>query len=232
MTDAQQKRKRTRNPYTKEENDQIIAYVNRHAKDHEYYSPRQALWEGLMSEFMPHRTVKSLKWHWQFIRPSTPPLASGEELHEEEKEEEPKPLPKKKRRNIITVDDAPASPQRQQQQHKSLEARIMEMMEKQEENCRYLVQQQKEMLERFKQDLQQAAPEQASSEKDDDDAYEVEEIVDKQVRKWRGKRRLLYRVRWKGCDEDQDTWLPIEKLQTCRDIWEKYEISRMPKKSK
>jgi hypothetical protein len=42
-----------------------------------------------------------------------------------------------------------------------------------------------------------------------DDLYEAEKIVDKMIRK-DGKPE--YRIRWMGCNKDQDTWEPLENL--------------------
>ena len=44
---------------------------------------------------------------------------------------------------------------------------------------------------------------------DDDDLYEAEKIVDTMIEEDGTK---VYRIRWAGCSEDQDTWEPIENL--------------------
>lgn len=43
----------------------------------------------------------------------------------------------------------------------------------------------------------------------DDDLYEAEKIVDTMIEEDGTK---VYRIRWAGCSEDQDTWEPIENL--------------------
>ena len=46
-------------------------------------------------------------------------------------------------------------------------------------------------------------------EDEDEPEYEVEEILNSQIR-WR---RLEYRVRWKGYDKSHDTWEPAANLK-------------------
>ena len=49
----------------------------------------------------------------------------------------------------------------------------------------------------------------ANTSVSDDDLYEFEKIVDKMIGK-DGKPE--YRIRWMGCNKDQDTWEPPENL--------------------
>jgi hypothetical protein len=44
---------------------------------------------------------------------------------------------------------------------------------------------------------------------DDEDVYEVEKIIEKRKK----GRSIQYLVKWKGYDEDQNTWEPVKNLQ-------------------
>lgn len=52
---------------------------------------------------------------------------------------------------------------------------------------------------------------------DDDDGYEVEDIVDHKIK---GKKKY-FKIRWKNYDESQDTWEPEQDL-SCPEIIERY----------
>ena len=41
--------------------------------------------------------------------------------------------------------------------------------------------------------------------------YEVEDILDKKIQ----NRRCIYLVSWKGYDDNENTWKPIQNLQDC-----------------
>lgn len=57
----------------------------------------------------------------------------------------------------------------------------------------------------------------ADAKDDDDEGYEVENIVG---HKFKGKKKL-FKIRWKNYDESQDTWEPEEDL-SCPEIIEQY----------
>lgn len=48
----------------------------------------------------------------------------------------------------------------------------------------------------------------------DHEEYEVEEVIDSQIR----KKQLEYRIRWKEYSESDDTWEPIGNLEHSRDV--------------
>ena len=57
---------------------------------------------------------------------------------------------------------------------------------------------------------------------DGEDAWEVEQIVDK--RKHRG--RVQYLVKWVGYPDHENTWLPLSNLRQAKDAIDEYEQSR------
>ena len=61
-----------------------------------------------------------------------------------------------------------------------------------------------------------------------DDIYEVEKIVDSEIRN--GK--YLYKVRWKGCPREDDTWEPEENLLTCDGLLKTFKEDRDRRKRK
>ncbi|KAL1267996.1 hypothetical protein QQF64_033359, partial [Cirrhinus molitorella] len=52
------------------------------------------------------------------------------------------------------------------------------------------------------------------SEQDEEDVYEVERIIDMQLKDG----MVLYRVRWKNYSAEEDTWEPEEHLDDCREV--------------
>ena len=70
-----------------------------------------------------------------------------------------------------------------------------------------------------------------SEEEEEDQEYEVEAILDH-----RGIRKKQYLVKWKGFDEDANTWEPPENLvgaaSLLREYWEKYEAEQAASPSK
>jgi hypothetical protein len=77
-------------------------------------------------------------------------------------------------------------------------------------------------ISRLKKYLSKIVPEESIKLDDDDlelqEEYEVEKILD--IRINRGKRQ--YKVKWKGYGENENTWEPIENLEHCKEMIEKY----------
>ncbi|XP_047128714.1 M-phase phosphoprotein 8 isoform X1 [Hydra vulgaris] len=62
----------------------------------------------------------------------------------------------------------------------------------------------------------------------EDDVFEVEKIVASRLDK-DGLRRV-FRVRWKGCKSDEDTWEPLENLLSCNELLKQYKEERRKRK--
>ncbi|XP_057307140.1 M-phase phosphoprotein 8-like [Hydractinia symbiolongicarpus] len=65
---------------------------------------------------------------------------------------------------------------------------------------------------------------------DNENVFEVEKIID--VRLDEIGRSRLYRVRWKGCGSDDDTWEPKSNLLTCDELLQRFEEERSAKKER
>jgi hypothetical protein len=52
--------------------------------------------------------------------------------------------------------------------------------------------------------------------------YEVEEILGDKKK----GRQVLYFVRWKGYSESENSWEPLENLQGCKHLIDRYEVSQ------
>ncbi len=63
-----------------------------------------------------------------------------------------------------------------------------------------------------------------------DGVFEVERVVDKKIVN-RGKTKAIkYRVRWSGCDEADDEWLPEENLDGAQELMSEYDKRERSKK--
>lgn len=61
---------------------------------------------------------------------------------------------------------------------------------------------------------------------DDDQVYEVEQIVDEGYSRERGRRIKKYRIRWKGYGPNEDHWLTAKRLRNAPDIIKLWEQSK------
>ncbi|KIV98680.1 uncharacterized protein PV09_09560 [Verruconis gallopava] len=59
-------------------------------------------------------------------------------------------------------------------------------------------------------------------ELEDEDEYEVEEILDEQRRQG----AFWYKVRWKGWPEEYDQWLPQENLENAQELLRQFKQKR------
>jgi hypothetical protein len=58
----------------------------------------------------------------------------------------------------------------------------------------------------------------SSASGSDSDRYEVERIIDRQ--------KGLYFVKWKGYPDSENTWEPLENLDNCDELIERFEAAR------
>ena len=59
-----------------------------------------------------------------------------------------------------------------------------------------------------------------SLEKNDENVFEVEEIVDKKISRWK---TVMYKVKWKNFGEDECTWELEKNLLNVKDLIANYE---------
>ncbi|XP_014350474.1 M-phase phosphoprotein 8 isoform X3 [Latimeria chalumnae] len=67
-----------------------------------------------------------------------------------------------------------------------------------------------------------------SEQEDEEDVYEVEQIIDMKME----KDEILYRVRWKGYSAEDDTWEPEAHLEDCREVLLEFRRKAMENKLK
>lgn len=58
----------------------------------------------------------------------------------------------------------------------------------------------------------------SDAQETEDEVYEVEGIVKRK----RQQGKWLYLVKWKGYDDAQNTWEPVENLSSCRELLEEF----------